>query len=254
MRLHANIVLFVAIIAMSFGAKASAPYLALDSGNAAYAKNNYDKAITCYNNFLNDGYQSAQVYYNLGNCYYRKTDYAKAILNYEKAKKLNPSDPDIQFNLQIANSKVVDKIAPDSNMFLTNWWHNFTDVFSERGWGMLCILFLVLGLLSIAGYLMSGSLFVRQIGFWGGMICIVLSILSFTLARQQYTILTTQDTAIVMGGSITVKASPEESATQLFVIHEGAKVFILKSEGIWTEIKLANGNQGWLHTADIAAI
>jgi len=254
MKLRANIYMIIIALALYFNAKASAPYLTLDSANSAYANGHYDKAIACYNTFLNDGYESAQAYYNMGNCYYRKADYAKAILNYEKAKKLNPSDADIQFNLQLANLKTVDKITPDSSLFLSNWWHNFVDILSEKGWGILCITFLVLGLLSIIGYMMSGNLVIRQAGFWGGIIFIVFSLASFTFSRQQYITLTSHDTAIVMGGSTTIKSSPDEAATQLFVIHEGAKVWIVKSEGIWTEIKLANGNQGWLHTADISSI
>ncbi|MGP8215805.1 MAG: tetratricopeptide repeat protein [Bacteroidia bacterium] len=255
MKLRTDIFIIICAIALSINANAvNAPYLALDSGNAAYNKGNYDKAITFYNTFINDGYESAQVYYNMGNCYYRKTDFAKAILNYEKAKILNPSDPDVQFNLQLANLKTVDKITPDSSLFLSNWWHNFVDILSEKGWGILCIVFLFLGLISIAGYMVSGHLLVRQLGFWGGMLFLVLSLASFSFSRQQYITLTSHDTAIVMSGSVTVKSSPEDNSTQLFVIHEGAKVWIVKSEGIWTEIKLANGNQGWLHTSDIEEI
>jgi tetratricopeptide (TPR) repeat protein len=254
MKLRANIVGLFFALALCFNAKASAPYVVLDSGNAAYANGHYDKAISCYSNFVKDGYESSQVYYNIGNCYYRLGDYGKAILNYEKAKKLNPSDADVQFNLQLANLKTVDKINPDSSMFLSNWWHNFADMFSEKGWGILCISFLLIGLLCIVGYMTSGNLVMRQLGFWGGILFLAFSLGSFALSREQYIILNTHDTAIVMSGSITVKGSPDENATQLFVIHEGAKVSIVKSEGIWTEIKLANGNQGWLHTSDIEAI
>jgi hypothetical protein len=254
MKLRANILMVLCALALCFNVKATALYVIIDSGNGSYAKGNYDKAITQYNNFISSGYESAQVYYNLGNCYYRKADYAKAILNYEKAKKLNPSDADIQFNLQLANLKTVDKITPDSSLFLTNWLHSFVDIFSERGWGILCIIFLFAGLLSIVGYLMSGNLTLRQAGFWGGIIMLVFSLISFTFSYEQYNNLTTHDTAIVMGSSITIKGSPDENATQLFVIHEGAKVWIVKSEGIWTEVKVANGNQGWMHTSDIAPI
>jgi tetratricopeptide (TPR) repeat protein len=241
-------------IALSINASASAPYLTLDSANTAYASGKYDKAIGMYTAFLNDGYQSAQAYYNLGNCYYRKADYAKAILNYEKAKKLNPSDADVQFNLQIANLKTTDKITPDSSLFLTNWGHNLIDVFSEKGWAILCILLLCLGLLSISSYLVSGNLMFRQLGFWGGSLLLVFSLCTFLFSRTQYNALTNHDTAIVMSGSVTVKGSPAENGTQLFIVHDGAKVWILKSEGIWTEIKLANGSQGWLLTSDIEEI
>jgi SH3-like domain-containing protein len=57
-----------------------------------------------------------------------------------------------------------------------------------------------------------------------------------------------------MSPTVTVNGAPDEKATQLFVIHEGTKVWIVKTEGLWTEIKLANGNQGWLISSDIMAI
>ncbi|HTA84380.1 MAG TPA: tetratricopeptide repeat protein [Bacteroidia bacterium] len=241
-------------IALSFNASASAPYLTLDSANKAYSGEKYDKAITMYNSFINDGYESSQVYFNLGNCYYRKADYARAILNYEKAKKLNPSDADIQFNLQIANLKTTDKITPDSELFLANWWHKLVDISSEKGWAITCILLLFIALLSISSYLVSRNLFIRQLGFWLGMLLLAFSLITFLFSREQYNAITSHDTAIVMSGSVTVKASPADNGTQLFIIHEGAKVWIVKSEGTWTEVKLANGSQGWLLTSDIEAI
>jgi len=254
MKLCVKILILFFCFAFEINAKASAPYLTLDSANAFYAKSNYDKAVASYNTFINDGYESAQAYYNLGNCYYRKADYAKAILNYEKAKKLNPSDADVQFNLQIANLKTTDKIIPDSSLFLSNWWHSLIDICSEKGWVILCISFLCLALLSISSYLVSANLVVRQLGFWLGMLLLAFSLTTFIFSHEQYTALTSHDTAIVMGGSVTVKASPADNGTQLFIIHEGAKVWIVKSEGTWTEIKLANGSQGWLPTSDIETI
>jgi len=253
MKLCAKIFILI-YIALSFNASASAPYLTLDSANKAYSGEKYDKAIAMYNSFINDGYESSQVYFNLGNCYYRKADYARAILNYEKAKKLNPSDADIQFNLQIANLKTTDKITPDSELFLANWWHKLVDISSEKGWAITCILLLFIALLSISSYLVSRNLFIRQLGFWLGMLLLAFSLITFLFSREQYNAITSHDTAIVMSGSVTVKASPADNGTQLFIIHEGAKVWIVKSEGTWTEVKLANGSQGWLLTSDIEAI
>jgi tetratricopeptide (TPR) repeat protein len=253
MKLCGKIFLIICI-ALTIRANASAPYLTMDSANAAYSKGTYDKAITMYNSFINDGYESEQAYYNLGNCYYRKADYPKAILNYEKAKKLNPSDADVQFNLQLANLKTTDKITPDSEIFLANWWHKVVDICSEKGWAIICISLLCLALLSISSYLVSRNLFLRQFGFWFGVLMLFFSLFTFLFSREQYNTLTTHDTAIVMSGSVTVKAAPADNGAQLFIIHEGAKVWIVKSEGTWTEVKLANGNQGWLLTSDIEAI
>lgn len=257
MKLCVKIVLLFGALALGFRAQAAAwsPYAAIDSGNAEYSKGNYDKAINFYNTFTKiDGYRSAQVYYNMGNCYYRKGDIANAILNYERAKKLAPSDPDIQFNLQIANLKTVDKIIPNPTIFITNWWRNLTDTFSEKGWGIMCIIFFFTSLVLLGAYFMSPNLTLRQMGFWGGALMLIFTFSTFMFAHQQYNNLNSHDTAIVMSNSVTVTGAPATNATHLFVIHEGTKVQILEKQGNWMEVKLANGNQGWLHTSDVAEI
>jgi tetratricopeptide (TPR) repeat protein len=229
-------------------------YTQLDSGNAYYTKSLYDKAIANYNKFIMEGNESAQAYFNLGNCYYRKSDMAYAILNYEKAKKLAPSDPDIQFNLQIANLKTTDKISPDASSSISNWWRGFVDTYSERGWAIICIVCFCICLLLLGVYFMARNLLFKQLGFWVGMVMLLVSVTTFVFSYEQYSILTSHDTAIVISNSVTVTGAPTDNATKLFVIHEGAKVWIVKTEGNYTEIKLANGNQGWLLTSDISEI
>lgn len=52
--------------------------------------------------------------------------------------------------------------------------------------------------------------------------------------------------AVVMTGVVAVKSSPDRSGTDLFQLHEGTKVIIKSTLGNWTEIKLGNGNIGWV--------
>jgi tetratricopeptide (TPR) repeat protein len=85
-------------------------------GDEAYGKGNYQQAINDYEQLLKQGV-SAEVYYNLGNAYYRSENITKAIINYERALLLSPGDEDIRFNLQLARSKTIDKITPESEMF-----------------------------------------------------------------------------------------------------------------------------------------
>jgi len=229
-------------------------YTQLDSGNVYYTKSLYDKAIASYKKFIAEGNESAQAYFNMGNCYFRENDFAHAILNYEKAKKLSPADADIQFNLQIANLKTTDKISPDASSSITNWWRNFVDTYSEKGWAIICIVCFCISLLLLATYFMSRSLLLKQLGFWGAVVMFVASIMTFSFSYEQYSVLTSHDTAIVISSSVTATGAPTDNATKLFVVHEGAKVWIVKTEGNYTEIKLANGNQGWLLTSDIEEI
>lgn len=246
--------LFFCLVLSPAKTSASNDYIALDSANTAYSKANYTRAITFYQKFLSGGIESAQAYYNLGNCYFRTNEMGKAILYYEKAEKLTPGDPDIEFNLQLANQKITDKVTSDVPIFIYNDWKKFENNFTEKQWALICISFLCLSLLLFASYLSASQLLLRQISFWSGFILIFFTLFTLYMANQQYEMLNSHDAAVVMASTVTVNGAPEEKATQLFVLHEGTKVWIVKTEGEWTEIKLANGNQGWLISSDISAI
>ena len=61
--------------------------------------------------------------------------------------------------------------------------------------------------------------------------------------------------AIVTAPTITVKSTPNESGTDLFVLHEGTKVYIEdNSMKGWKEIRLEDGKEGWLPTSSIEVI
>ena len=72
----------------------------IEAANKAYNKEKYNDAITLYNKVLEKGEVASDLYYNLGNCYFRIANYPMAILNFERAKKLNPADADVDFNLK----------------------------------------------------------------------------------------------------------------------------------------------------------
>ena len=90
--------LFILFAFFAQGLQANTPLV--DSANAAYAKNSFTEAIKLYTSILKSN-QSAAIYYNLGNAYYKSNNMAFAILNYERAKKINPNDEDINFNLKL---------------------------------------------------------------------------------------------------------------------------------------------------------
>ncbi len=229
-------------------------YLLLDSANAAYNKANYAKAITFYNKFLGEGIESAQAYFNLGNCYFRTNEIGQSILYYEKAERLTPGDPDIQFNLQLANQKITDKVSAEAPIFIYNDWKKFENKYTEKQWALICIALLCFSLLLFSFYLIASQILLKQINFWAALIVIFACFFTFYMAHQQYELLNTHDTAIVMTPTVMVKGAPEEKALQLFALHEGTKISIVKTEGEWTEIRLFNGNQGWLHSSDVSAI
>ena len=60
--------------------------------------------------------------------------------------------------------------------------------------------------------------------------------------------------AVVMSLSTAVKSSPDKSATDLFVLHEGTLVEITGRLDNWCEITIADGKKGWLESRMIEVI
>ena len=52
--------------------------------------------------------------------------------------------------------------------------------------------------------------------------------------------------AIIYNPVVSGKSSPDNSGTDLFVLHEGTKVSIEDEVGEWLKIRLSDGNVGWV--------
>ena len=60
--------------------------------------------------------------------------------------------------------------------------------------------------------------------------------------------------AIVMSTAAPVKSSPDPQSKDIFVLHEGTKVAVGDSLGDWREIRIADGNKGWVQVSAIEMI
>ena len=214
--------------------------------NQEYANELYTNAIEDYHMIIQTGYESAELYFNLGNAYFKTNDIPSAILYYEKAKKLNPNDEDINFNLNVANTRIVDKIEPVPELFLKQWWRSIYNLFKADTWAIVSVIGFILFFILLAFYLLSKYIVIRKSAFYTGLIVLLITLFTFTVSLQKYNLLKHQKEAIVFTPTITVKSSPNQNSVDLFVIHEGAKVRILEKVGNWCEIKIANGSVGWL--------
>lgn len=238
--------LFNTILAILITATVFAQADALQSANDHYSKDEFTQAIDGYNQILMTNMESPELYFNLGNTYYKTGQYTLAILNYERALLLAPDDEDISFNLQVANQKVVDAIQVLPEIFIVRWWESLINSHSTDTWASFSIIGFILFLILMGFYFFARSGDVKRITFWLGTFLILFSIFSWSFAASQKSRMINHSFAIVMQPTVTVKSSPSEKGTNLFVIHEGLKVRITDKIGDWVEIKLADGNKGWL--------
>jgi tetratricopeptide (TPR) repeat protein len=222
--------------------------------DAEYSKGNYQQAIKDYEELLKAG-ESAEIYYNLGNAYYRTENITRAVLSYERALLLNPADEDIRFNLQMARSKTIDKITPESEMFFFTWYRSLVNLMTIDGWAHLAIASIILTLILALVYLFAGHLILRKIGFYGGVLFLIIFLLSNLFAFQQKQMLMKRNGAIVTAPSVTIKKTPVANSADQGVIHEGTRVDIIDDTmRDWKEIHLADGREGWIPATQIEKI
>ena len=217
-----------------------------DQANTAYNSGNYEDAVELYQKILNTDMESVPVYYNMGNAYYKMHEYPKAIYYYEKALKLDPSNEDARTNLEIANLAIVDKIEPVPQSFIVRWWRSLRAMCSSDRWAWWSVAAFALLLVCAFMFFRSRRIGLRKLGFFMGLIFLVVFALSVVFAAQLRHSATTQDQAIIMSPTVTVKSSPAEASVDLFVLHEGTKVTIMESSNGWNKVRIANGSIGWL--------
>jgi tetratricopeptide (TPR) repeat protein len=251
---HSFVWSFFIILLICNSSFANQNVIAFDSANAAYAKGEYQKAIELYTGLIDANLTSSELYYNLGNAHYKSNNIGLAILNYEKAKLLNPDDEDLTINLKLANQKTEDKIDAAPQLFLSEWKNGIVDIFSEKTWSIICILLFVVSLVLIGVYFTSQRSGLKKLGFFGGIILFSFSIFLFFIAKNKYELTKNSTNAIVISGTATITGSPNEKGTKLFILHEGTKVEITEEQSEWTEIKIANGNVGWIKSKLISKI
>jgi tetratricopeptide (TPR) repeat protein len=216
-----------------------------------YANKNYKEAINAYETILNEGQVSYKLYYNLGNAYYKNNELGKAIYNYELANKLQPNNKDVKTNLRIANEKTIDKIESRENFFIGAIKSELVNALSTNGWAWLSILSLGGSLLLAFIFFTSNKLILKRIGFFVSSSLFVVFIFSmalgFTAIKNKQAI----NFGIILNREIKIYDEPTVSSKVKFNLHEGTKTSILETNVNWTNIKLENGNEGWIKTSEI---
>lgn len=249
-----RIIVVLLLVLCTTVTKAFDPQSTVKEGNDLYKKGLYSQAASKYQMVVDSGFVSADLFYNLGNAYYKANDNKRAILNYEKAKLLNPRDIELNHNLTLARAKTIDKIQNIPDLFFMEWVRVFRDQFAADWWAALSVALFIIGLSGFLIYFFNYRIKFKKLGFWLGSIAIFLSLISFMFASSAHNSQVKQRTAIIFVKGVTVKSTPSETGTNLFILHEGTKVKIIDKVDTWHKIKIPDGNQGWVQENDLAKI
>jgi len=222
--------------------------------DSAYSAGDYSTAVDVYERLLADG-ESAAIYYNLGNAYYKMDEIAHAILAYERALRLEPSDKDIRFNLELARSKTIDRVSDRVEIFFVRWFHAFANLLSVDAWARVAIVLFFLFLAAVAIFVFGKQRALRKTALVLSCVFLFLTVCANAIGFGQKRRITVQTEAIVMDPSVVVRSTPSASGTELFVLHEGRKVTITDNTmQAWKEIALEDGNVGWIEMKSLEII
>jgi tetratricopeptide (TPR) repeat protein len=211
-----------------------------------YTSGNYKEALKLFTDIYNTGYRSAELDYNIGNVNFKLNNIPGAILYYERAFLLKPADENINYNLRIARSLVTDKFEEIPELFFIRWYNFVSLIFHTNTWAIISISAFVLFFLLLSLYIYSSKYNQKIWGFWFGIFFFILSAISLNFSIRNKSLVYDSHKAVIFSPLVSGKSSPSISGTDLFVLHEGTKVTVNDEVGGWLEIRLSDGNKGWV--------
>lgn len=226
----------------------------LELANQHYMNQEFEKAIQLYEQVISSGLESAQLYYNLGNACFKTMDTPRAMLFYERAKLLAPHHEDIDFNIRVARQFIVDNIEELPQPFFVRWRTSVVNMAPADTWARISIAGFMAFLLLLGAFFFSALSWVKRLTFWCAILLVTLSAFSFSFANHQKKALVERNHGIIFSPRVAVKSSPSTTGTDLFLIHEGLKVQITDSLNSWKEIRIPDGNKGWLPDSCVVRI
>jgi len=217
-----------------------------DKANELYKQDKFEEAIQAYEQILENGQDSVELYYNLGNAYYKLNKIAPAIYNYEKALLLQPNNSDVKNNLKFAQNMMIDSFSEVPKVGFSNWVSGFTSVYHYDIWANIAIGFSFLVMLSFVGYYFISRMALKRTFFGLALLFLACSVLSVIIASFEKNQTENYNPAIVFSESVAVKSEPNANSSNAALIHEGTKVYVLESLDDYYKVELPNGMSGWL--------
>lgn len=216
-----------------------------EAANKAYNQGDYSQAVNEYQNIIEAGEESFEVYFNLGNSFYKLNDVANSIYYYEKAALIDENHPALQVNLSYARGMTIDSINQKSESGISKVFNEFILSVELSIWTYLSIVLMLLFVTFYLIFLLWNSTNIKRLAFILSIISLLFSLSSYGLASRHQSLEAKDRPAIIFSNTV-VKAEPNDRGAVLFELHLGTKVQIVDQMGNWAQIQLADGQEGWL--------
>ena len=244
-RSRLNIALTVAMV-LACGLAGAGVSDDFKSANALYDAGKFADAAAAYEKIEP---KTAPAYFNLGNALFRQEKYGLALLNYERARRLVPRDPDILANLKFAQQHLaVDELNTPPTAF-RRFAQSVVASRTSDEWSRYELAALWLTVLAVAGAIWWPRVRTGMILF-----AVVAGLTAAATASVLMLQARRAPVAIVVTGRADTRFAPATDATVHFQLPEGAKVAIREDRGAWVYAERADGQAGWVKADAIERI
>ena len=248
-RIFITIASIVFISGLSFAAGKEETRSLFLQGNENYANEKFEEAIADYEKAANLGFESGELYYNLGNAYFKYGSLGKATLNYMRAKRLMPQDADLKSNLSYARSLIKGGGARSGRIWPLRMFFGMADSLGlDKATKIGTVFYFIL-----AGLLIAFIIFKR---FRSVLIYLIIpaalvTALFISLFVELYREEFYRKKAVIITKSADAKFEPFIGATTFFILAEGEDLYVIDSDKDWLKIRRIDGKQAWIKKADV---
>jgi tetratricopeptide (TPR) repeat protein len=220
-----------------------------EQAGALYLAGDTEGAARVWRALVDEGWESVGLHLDLGNALLRLGFRGRAIASYQRALQLDPGDADAQANLEQARAQNVDRLVGEAQPPL------HARVLARTSDGAATALF---GFAWSAFWLLLWlrSRSSRSARRWFGPAALLAALLAFgggaLLAGKSADRRT--PSAVVIAPASPVREGPSRTLKTAFELHEGTSVRIIEAQGDVARVRLLNGLEGWVASADLEVI
>jgi tetratricopeptide (TPR) repeat protein len=217
--------------------------------NGLYGEERYAAAAAEYERVLAAGLESCNLYFNLGNAYFKAGDVARARLNYERARRLIPRDPDLHANLGYASAQIGGE--EDEPPVWARLFFPFAErLSSDELWLAVAAAWTVLMLLLAGGRLVAAAQRVTRGGALAA--AIALGVLLASAAYRLWSVDLPRHAVVVAGAETSVRFEPSPTGTVHFPAKPGSLLRVLAERDQWAQVARRDGRRGWVERSVLA--
>jgi len=228
--------------------------ISISDANEKYKNEAFGEANELYQSIYDEGYQSADMLYNMGNSYYKTGNIARSILNFERCLKIEPKHKQANQNLQIVNEQVQVQMSKIPEFFLLRYWNTLAKMMSSTAWSFFSFLLLTCSVVAIGFWLLHSEVKIKKKAFYTAIAMLVLFILSSLFGYTKSSMETSTSMAIVMKDEGALFSGPDERSDSIQPLSSGVKLKLTDEIDDWYKVELIDKEVGWVQKSLIETI